>query len=274
MAEAPVVLALAPNGARRTKSDHPALPMTAAEIGEQAQSWVEAGVTLLHLHVRDENGAHSLDADLYRRAMEAVREAVADELVIQITTEAVGRYAVDGQIATVKALKPESASVALREILRDGPEKAQAFFEWARAEQVVIQHILYAPQDLDQFLALVAEGVVPDGRHLLMFVLGSYAGGVSEPARLIPFIDRLRGLEADWFSCAFGPGEASCAVTTALLGGHIRLGFENNTSLPDGSAAPDNTGLVRPVATVLGTLARPVADVATLRGLLARIARS
>jgi 3-keto-5-aminohexanoate cleavage enzyme len=113
----PFAIAVAPNGARRTKVDHPRLPMTAAEIARDAAEALEAGAAMIHLHVRDENGAHTLDADLYREAVTAVKQAVGDKLVTQITTEAVGRYTAQEQIAVVDALNPESVSIALREIL-------------------------------------------------------------------------------------------------------------------------------------------------------------
>ena len=113
----PFAIAVAPNGARRTKADHPRLPITASEIARDAAEALEAGAAMIHLHVRDTNGAHTLDADLYREAVAAVKETVGDRLVIQITTEAVGRYTPQEQIAVIDALTPESVSIALREIL-------------------------------------------------------------------------------------------------------------------------------------------------------------
>src|SRR5690606_18666219 len=112
--------AVAPNGARRTKADHPRLPMSVDEIARDAVEALEAGAAMIHLHVRDRDGAHTLDAELYRQAMTAVRKAVGNDMVVQITTEAVGRYSAAEQIAVVDALQPESVSIALREILPEG----------------------------------------------------------------------------------------------------------------------------------------------------------
>jgi uncharacterized protein (DUF849 family) len=87
-----IVVMSAPNGARRGKADHPALPITPSELAEEAMALVSAGVSVLHLHVRDAAGAHTLDADAYRAAIEAIRARVGDALVLQVTTEAVGRF--------------------------------------------------------------------------------------------------------------------------------------------------------------------------------------
>ena len=88
----PLLVMVAPNGARRTKADHPHLPITPADIAAEAGRCRDAGATIFHLHVRDQNDAHSLDPDRYRAAIDAVRAAVGESLVIQVTTEAVGRY--------------------------------------------------------------------------------------------------------------------------------------------------------------------------------------
>ena len=71
------LIMVAPNGARRMKADHPALPLTVAETVETAQACHAAGAGALHLHIRDAEGRHSLDAGHYREALQALRQAVA-----------------------------------------------------------------------------------------------------------------------------------------------------------------------------------------------------
>ena len=64
-----VLIMAAVNGARRTKADHPALPMTIPEIAADVAACVEAGAAMAHVHVRDDEGRHVLDAALYEQAM-------------------------------------------------------------------------------------------------------------------------------------------------------------------------------------------------------------
>ena len=73
-------------------AEHESLPVTSRQIAECASSLAEESVAVLHLHVRDENNLHTLDADRYRDATAAVRSAVGDAMIVQVTTEAVGRY--------------------------------------------------------------------------------------------------------------------------------------------------------------------------------------
>ena len=90
----PLVLAVAPNGARKTKADHPALPIGPEELAETAKACAGAGASMIHLHVRDAEGQHSLDVGRYLAATEAIRAAVGEDLVIQIlNTEAQSGYA-------------------------------------------------------------------------------------------------------------------------------------------------------------------------------------
>lgn len=256
----PVILAVAPNGARKTKADHPALPIAPAEIAATALACRAAGAAMIHLHVRDAEGRHSLDVAAYRAASEAVRDAVGRDLVIQVTSEAVGVYSPEAQMAMVRALRPEAVSLAIREIVPDAAGEAAAgeFLAWLRAEGVLPQYILYSDDDLRRFDDLVARGVVPAGRQAVLFVLGRYAKDqTSEPKDLLPFLAaNARGHL--WAVCAFGPRETACAVAAAALGGHARVGFENNLHLPDGTLAPDNAALVAAVAEGLDAIgARP-----------------
>ena len=273
MVTQPIAIAIAPNGARKTHADHPALPITPDELAACARQCVDAGAAMLHLHVRRPDGTHSLEPDDYRPAIAAVQQAVGDALVIQITTEAVGIYTPAQQMASVRALQPEAISAALRELVPDAAHEAEAarFFGELAAARTAIQYILYSADDVVRYRDLRARGVLPDTPHWVLFVLGRYSAGQrSEPTDLLPFLQAWSDggqltANVPWAMCAFGPREAECALTATLLGGHARLGFENNMALPDGSTAPDNAALATNLRRHLDALHRPLASAADLR---------
>jgi uncharacterized protein (DUF849 family) len=263
----PLVLAVAPNGASKSAHDHPRLPVTRDDIVADAIACRDAGASLFHLHVRDGEGRHLLDAEAYRDTTDAIRRAVGRTLVVQITTEAAGRYARAAQMAVVREVRPEAVSIALRELVpaAAAEAEAQAFLAWLRAENVMPQYILYSPDEIARYRDLRGRGVIPDARDFLLFVLGRYtAGQVSEPADLLPFL-RAHDGSTPWAVCAFGPREAACAMAGAALGGHVRVGFENNLYLPDGTLAPDNAALVRNVASGAATIGRRLASADDVR---------
>ena len=265
----PVIIGVAPNGAYKTKKDHPRLPMTPKELAETAAACRDAGAAMIHLHVRDHDGVHLLDEHAYRTATAAVTAAVGRNIVVQITSEAGGRYRRGEQMAVVRAVKPEAVSLALREIVPDAaaePEAAE-FFAWLRREHVLVQPIVFSPEELERYYDLRRRGILGEGPDFLLFVLGRYTKGqVSSPSDLLPYLSVYRG-DAPWSMCAFGPREHACAVTCAALGGHVRVGFENNLYVSDGSVAPDNAALVRQAAEGARFLARPVGTAEDFRAL-------
>ncbi len=261
----PVVIAIAPTGARKGKADHTGIPITPDEIVADAMACCEAGATMIHLHVRDQAGGHTLDADAYRAAIDALNGALGDALVVQMTTEAVGRYRARQQIEAVEALRPEAVSVAIREVVPDSvsEERAAAFFAWMAGEGVLPQIILYAPEEVAAYDDLRTRGIIVDNKHSVLFVLGRYATDQrSSPSDLIPFVAELaaRRIEVPWMVCAFGVREADCIATAIGLGGHARVGFENNHYRPDGSVAASNAEAVANAAAVARAIARPLAD--------------
>ena len=262
----PFAIAVAPNGARRTRKDHPRLPMTASEIARDAAEALEAGAAMIHLHVRDADGAHTLDAELYRDAVEAVRAAVGDSLVIQVTTEAVGRYTPEQQVAVIDALQPESVSIALREILPEGGDEdaAAALFQRMESAGTLHQIIVYDAGELARIDALSRRGILPDGPLAVLAVLGRYTEVGATDAEFEAFIDA--GIARhQWMLCAFGPRETEFMARAAVSGGHARVGFENNLRLPDGSLAPSNAAIVAATAQMSGTCGRGIASAADLR---------
>lgn len=267
----PLAIMVAPNGARRTQRDHPALPLTPAELAAAAAGCLEAGACAIHLHVRDRELRHTLDPDAYRAAITAIRQAVGQRLLIQATSEAVGLFSPEDQMRMVHELRPEAVSLALRELLPDAGHEREfgRFLEWLARERIRPQFILYRDDEVTQLRQLHRRGLIPYDQPWQLFVLGRYsAGQVSQPNDLLPFLQ-----QADphwpWSVCAFGPREHACALAAAALGGQVRVGFENNLRLADGSTAPDNAALVAQVTAGARLLGRPLADAEALRSMLA-----
>lgn len=252
-----VAVAVAPNGGRKTKADHPALPITADELALTAAECLEAGACMIHLHVRDADGLHVLDPEAYRAAMARISQAVGDRLVIQITSESIGRYAPAEQQAAVLATNPEAVSLALREFAPDESRERDfaAFLGKLKQMRVWPQFILYAPEEARRLGALHKRGLIPFEQPSALYVLGRFSLlRTAAPADLLPFLAPDMPRFVSWSVCAFGRREAACAAAAALLGGHARVGFENNQLLPSGEKAASNAGLVAVVANALRAL--------------------
>lgn len=241
-----IVLMCAPNGARRTTDDHPDLPVTPRALAECAESLAAESVSVLHLHVRDAAGRHSLDAGHYRAAIDEIRARVGELLIIQATSEAAGMYERAEQIAAIRELRPEAVSLALREICPDEDTEADAaeFYEWLRRERIWAQHILYSPADVLRFDDVRRRGLLAEENPFCLFVLGSYGGGRDGEVADLHEMLAAGSPAYPWAACCFGGNEHAAMIAAAAAGGHVRIGFENNLLLADGSVAASNAELV------------------------------
>ncbi|MBW3097441.1 3-keto-5-aminohexanoate cleavage protein [Pseudohoeflea coraliihabitans] len=250
MTPAPLpAIMVAPNGARLSKRDHPAIPMTIGEIVACARDCHTAGAGGMHVHVRDAAGRHVLDAGLYREVLAELAQAVPG-MAVQVTTEAAGRYEAPAQRQLVRHLRPANVSISVREMLSDGARSAALdLYHWCLEAGIAVQHILYDLADLRLF----SELDLPDPKPQLLFVLGRYGARGGQPGDLQPFLAELKkiGLDADWAACAFGSQEIACLLEAARNGGKMRIGFENNCLDPEGHPATGNAARVAELVAAL-----------------------
>ncbi|CAN5310517.1 3-keto-5-aminohexanoate cleavage protein [soil metagenome] len=258
---------VAPNGARKGHAEHPNLPLTAAALAVDAQACQAAGAQAIHMHVRDDNGRHTLDASRYLAATEAVRRATGPEFVVQITTEAVGMFKPHEQIAVVRAVEPEAVSIATKELIPDAGAEADAakLYRWAYERRIAVQHIVYAANEFDHLIDLIDRAIIPGSRHSVIFPLGRYATNQeSDPAELAPFVAKVRdsggAARFDWWVCAFGASETASLVAAAAMGGHCRIGFENSFINADGTRAGSNAERVADLRDALSGIYRPASS--------------
>ena len=268
MPEKTVLVAVAPNGARRSRQDHPALPITPVEIADTARACAEAGAAMIHLHVRDGRGAHTLAPDCYRQALAAIRRRAGEELLVQVSSEAAGRYSVYEQVAVMDELRPECVSLGLREYLpdEDSLEPGAGFLERLDRNGTLVQYILYSPGDVRWYEQLCRRGIIPGASHLLLFVLGRYQRQAARPDELAGYLEALQR-PSPWMVCAFGPREQHVFREAITHGGHCRVGFENNLLRADGRPARDNVEMVQSTVALVRALNCEVADAAFARRL-------
>ena len=246
----------APNGARKTAQDHPAIPVTDAELIETAVACFDAGARALHAHIRTTDQTHLLDVERYESLIEALNKRLPN-LEVQVTSEAAGIYESDAQIDLLSCIKAPWVSVAIREILRSQePQALQPFFEQLLGRSRV-QFILYDADDFQTLTSLVDRGIIHTESLEVLYVLGRYsANQESTPDQLDPFLtcrdqapSHLK--PAREMICAFGRGQIPCLLRAASEDIDLRIGFENGIWLPDGEIAEDNAALVRALMNLL-----------------------
>lgn len=241
----PYVL-VALNGARKTQADHPRLPVTTGQIVDAASACHIAGAQGVHLHIRDHAGRHTLESGQYRETIAALKRQVP-EMQVQITTEAGGVFGVSDQFACLRDVRPEWASISVREVAR-ADDMADRIYGLCADQGTRVQHILYDAADAAVLSAWRAAGIVRAEQSECLLVLGRYADRLqSVPDDLNRFPEQ----SGRWMVCAFGAQEHGCLLTAARRGADIRVGFENSTTDSDGVAWSDNAASVAALVSVL-----------------------
>ncbi|HGY9614485.1 3-keto-5-aminohexanoate cleavage protein [Vibrio harveyi] len=264
-----IAIIVAPNGAKKTKQDHAQLPMNTEEMVAEAKACQTAGSTMIHLHARDVQGRHSLEVDDNLEIYHAVKAAVGNSMIVQLTTEAVGMYSPQQQMALIKVVKPEAASFALRELIPDEQSEEQGliFFDWVADQGILSQIILYDQADIERYFSLREQGVLPKQNQHALVVLGRY----HEAQQSSPW--DLRALHLERFIeenvrcavCAFGAREQDSLTHAMLLGLDVRVGFENNHLSSDGQLAKSNAEQVRRLKEICELLDVPLHDAESFR---------
>jgi len=231
------MIMVAPSGARRQQSDHPALPITLDEILDTATACSTAGADALHLHVREDDGSHSLDTGRYREAIDALAQRLPD-LRIQITTESVGIYSPAEQHHCLSTLQPDWASVCVREIAAD-PAVAARLYRDCAEQGTAIQHILFGPSCAAQLTRWWQDGTVAPTQNAVIHVLGQYADSIHGTPEDVPARRALIDTD-DWMVCAFGDQEHACLAAAHAAGGDLRVGLENSLGLGGDHRWADN----------------------------------
>ncbi len=267
------LIMIAPNGARKTKSDLAQIPLSPEELAREASLSAAAGASIIHLHVRSENEGHTLDVETYKKAIAAIKAKVGDKIIIQATTEACDIYKPEEQIEMVRALMPEAVSCAIRELVPTPAheDSAKKFFWWLAENKIWPQYIIYSPAELEYFADLKKRGIIPSAHDFVLFVLGkkqrvATADNYAQPQDLLPFVETLKktGLKLLWAVCAFGGNENACMQEAFKHGGNARVGFENNHLDENNEVVESNADLVAQLVKTSGAKPLTAAEVRKL----------
>jgi len=277
---AKTIITCAITGNLTRPDQHPGLPITPEQIARSSLDAAGEGASIVHIHVRDPNtGGPSMDVALYREAMERIRERNS-ELIINLTTGLGGRFipseddpkvAASGTTLThperrvehVALLKPEICTLDLNtmnsgaEVVINTPRNVARMAKIIRASGVKPEIELFDTGDIHLARDLIRECVL-EGPGMYSLVLGVKYGFDASPETMLYARDLLP--EGAVFT-GFGIGrhEFPMVAQSWLLGGHVRVGLEDNIYLAKGVLAPDNATLVARARRLLEELGAEIA---------------
>lgn len=270
----PLVLTAAITGAETTRKDQPNLPITPAEQAAEAQACFEAGARVIHLHVREDDGSPSQRLERFQASIEAIRKAVP-EVIIQISTGGAVGEAFEKRLAPL-SLKPDMGTLNAGTLNfgddifinhpRDIVRLAEAFKEYGVVPEVEV----YESGMIDYVARLVKQGIITQTPLHVQFVLGVPGGMSGKPANVLYMANHLAELipDATWAVAGIGRWHIPTSITAMVLGGHIRVGFEDNIYYHKGVIADSNAQLVARMARIAEEIGRPLATTAQAKAVL------
>ena len=264
-----LIITVALTGNVPTKKMNPNLPVTPAEIAADVSACADAGACLFHVHARDREQRPTLDLAVYKRIVAAIKQTAPD-VIIQLSTGARAGTDPEARVAPVRLL-PEMASFTTGSNNLPGVVYANppAFIEYLAA---VFRDTGVKPE-IEAFEAgmisnarfLNSKGLIGAPLHF-DFVLGA-PGAMPAGVRSLVFLSESIPPGATWTVAGIGKAEIPMATAAIVMGGHVRVGLEDNLRMPDGSPAA-NARLVEKVVAIAREVGREIASPAEARRIL------
>ena len=264
-----LIITAALTGAEVTRAQQPALPITPEEIGQAAFECAQAGASIVHVHARNPDGTPTQDKEIYRSIIAAVRARC--DVIVQVSTGgAVGMTAAE-RLAPV-TLAPEMATLSMGsvnfggDVFMNHPADMEIFAQAMRQHRVKPELEIFDSGMLSTACRWLKKGLL-DGPLHCDFVLGIPGGMAGTPEALLYLKSQLP-LDATWTVAGIGAAQLPLATLAIVLGGHVRVGFEDNVYYRKGELATSNAQLVARIARLSRELERPVATPDEARALL------
>ncbi len=269
MTISPLIITCAIVGAELKKKDYPFLPMTPEELAEAARGAVEAGATIVHLHVRDEEGKPSQRVDIFEKVTKKIRRHC--ECIIQYSTGGAVGTPLDERCAPLK-LKPDMATLSMGtmnfgpDIFENTENTIRTISKAIRKNGVMPELAIFDYGMMDTTYRYLKKGYIPERFHV-GFVLGVPGGMSGEIKNLILLKDRLSP-DQTWTVAGLGRFQLPLSAHAIAMGGHVRVGIEDNIYYRKGEIAKSNAQFVERVVRIAKELDRPVATIEGAREML------
>lgn len=269
MANNPLIITCPVVGAELTKEHYPYLPTSPEEVAEAARGAVEAGASIIHLHVRDEEGKPTQRVDIFQEVTQKINERC--DCIIEYSTGGAVDTPLEERCEPLK-LKPKLATLDMG-TMNFGSDIFENSEHTIRTISQVLQENKVMPtlgvgdygmmDTIDRYLG---KGYIPEKFHVC-FVLGIPGGMSGGIKNLVLLVDRLRSGQV-WTIGGVGRFQLPLAVHAVAMGGHVRIGIEDNIYYRKGELAQSNAQLIERVARIAKEMDRPIATVDETREIL------
>lgn len=266
-----LILTAAICGAEVMKDHNPAVPYTVEECVREAKSAYDAGASIIHLHVRYDDGTPTQDKERFRVIMEGIRKACPDVIIQPSTGGAVGMT--NDERLQPTELNPEMATLDCGTLnfggdeIFENTENTIKYFGQRMIERDIKPELeVFDMSMIEMALRLAKKGFIKDPMHF-DFVMG-VNGGIGASISNFAFLRNAIPANATYTVAGIGRHEFPLAMLAILDGGHVRVGFEDNVYLDKGVLARSNGELVEKAVKMARMFGREIASPTEARQIL------
>lgn len=259
----PCIICVAITGSVPTKADNPAVPVTIAEQIESTQEAFEAGASIAHCHVRDDEGKPTSDPDRFARLVEGLNTHCPG-MIVQLSTG--GRSGAGRERGGMLPLRPDMASLTVgsnnfpTRVYENSPDLVDWLASEMRTYEIKPEIEAFDLSHIHQAAAMTKDGRLP-GRLYVQFVMGVKNAMPVDKETFDFYIKTVKRLvpDAEWCGAGIGSNQIVLNEWCVANGGHARTGLEDNIRLDRNTLAPSNAALVKRVTELCDKYERPVA---------------
>ncbi|WP_027633330.1 3-keto-5-aminohexanoate cleavage protein [Clostridium hydrogeniformans] len=258
-------------GAEVTKEHNPNVPYTVDEIAKEAEACYKAGASIIHLHVREDDGTPTQSKERFKECIDAIKERCADVIIQPSTGGAVGMS--DEERLQPIYLNPEMATLDCGTCNFGGDdifvntENTIKYFGEKMIELNIKPEVeVFDKGMIDSAIRLNKKGYIKSPMHF-NFVMG-VNGGISATPFDLTFMAHSIPCDSTFTVSGIGRAEFPMAAVSIVLGGHVRVGFEDNVYTSKGKLASSNSELVEKVVRISKELGREIASPKEAREIL------
>ncbi len=263
MAGKPCIICVAITGSLPRKANNPAVPITVDEQVESTQAAFEAGASIVHAHVRNDDETPSSDPDKFARLKEGL-EKHCPGMIIQFSTG--GRSGSGEERGGMLPLKPDMASLSVgsnnfpNRVYENSPDLVEWLAGEMREYGVKPEIEAFDLSHIHQAAKMHAEGKIVDTPYI-QFVMGVKNAMPADKDVFDYYVKTVERLvpDGEWCAAGIGPAQIELNEWSVAAGGHARTGLEDNVRLNRDTLAPSNAALVQRVVTICERHERPVA---------------
>lgn len=252
-------------GAEVTKEQNPAVPYTVEEIVREAKSAVDAGAAIVHLHVRHDDGTPTQSRDRFQECEEAILKECPNVILIPSTGGAVGMTPEERLQSTDTTPLPEMATLDCGtcnfgdEIFDNTMPTMRAFGKRMLERGIKPEYECFEMGHLETVVRMAQRGEVPGDPMQFNFVLGVLGCAAATVDNLVWMVKNIPA-GSTWTATGIGRHAFTLAAPAIVMGGNVRVGFEDNLYLERGVLAKSNGELVDKVVRMAKLLGREVAN--------------